>query len=369
MNILENIQPAEAFPAGEYLRDEIEERGWTVSEFAEIIDRPLQAVSEILNGRKEITVATAAEIAAATDTLPETWLHLQETYNLWKLKKEGAASKLDNVARRARLAAIVPMPELKKRGLVPSTDIDAQEQAVMRLLRIRSFEDSPNLPIAARRTDEGAPLSPAQVAWLSCARITAEDLPTKEYNLDKLVALASNLTRIVTHPGKISNLPAILADCGVRLIYVEAFKNSKIDGATWSDSRGPVVAMSARIQGLDSVIFTLLHEIAHIVLGHNQDGITIDTEVDTALVNGREKNANDLASSWAISDPISISNPISRSKVVSLANSMGVHPAIVVGRLHHMGLLDWKHLNQLIPKVRHLVSEWPTCSSMYVLQP
>ena len=34
--------PAHAFPPGEYLRDELEERGWTVTEFAEIIGRPIQ---------------------------------------------------------------------------------------------------------------------------------------------------------------------------------------------------------------------------------------------------------------------------------------------------------------------------------------
>lgn len=49
------LTPAEVFPPGEYLRDELEERGWTVTEFAEIIGRPVQAVSEILNNKKEIT--------------------------------------------------------------------------------------------------------------------------------------------------------------------------------------------------------------------------------------------------------------------------------------------------------------------------
>ena len=43
--------PAEVFPAGEYLRDELDERGWTVTEFAAILGRPVQAVSEILNGK------------------------------------------------------------------------------------------------------------------------------------------------------------------------------------------------------------------------------------------------------------------------------------------------------------------------------
>ncbi len=69
--------PAEIFEVGEYLRDELEERGWTISEFAEIICRPIQTVSEILNGKKEITVDTANSIAAAFGTTPELWLNLQ----------------------------------------------------------------------------------------------------------------------------------------------------------------------------------------------------------------------------------------------------------------------------------------------------
>ncbi len=43
---------AEAFPPGEYLRDELGARGWTIAEFAEILGRPTQAVSEIIDGRK-----------------------------------------------------------------------------------------------------------------------------------------------------------------------------------------------------------------------------------------------------------------------------------------------------------------------------
>ena len=58
--------PAHAFPPGEYLRDELEERGWTVTEFAEIIGRPIQAVSEILNAKKEITTATAMALSEIT---------------------------------------------------------------------------------------------------------------------------------------------------------------------------------------------------------------------------------------------------------------------------------------------------------------
>ncbi len=45
---------AEVFPPGEhYVRDELDERGGTKEELAEILDRPVQTVSGILNGRKQ----------------------------------------------------------------------------------------------------------------------------------------------------------------------------------------------------------------------------------------------------------------------------------------------------------------------------
>ncbi len=73
---------AEAFAPGEYLRDELEERGWSVTEFAEIIGRPIQAVSEILNAKKSITPDTALSFSKALGTSPELWLNLQTAYQL-----------------------------------------------------------------------------------------------------------------------------------------------------------------------------------------------------------------------------------------------------------------------------------------------
>ena len=66
---------AEVFPAGEYLADELDARGWTQADFAEVLGRPAQFVSEIISGKKEITRESAAQIAAALGTSAEFWLN------------------------------------------------------------------------------------------------------------------------------------------------------------------------------------------------------------------------------------------------------------------------------------------------------
>lgn len=75
---------AEVFPAGEHLVDELDARGWTQADFAEVLGRPAQFVLEIISGKKEITRESAAQIAAALGTSVEFWLKLQVSYLLWK---------------------------------------------------------------------------------------------------------------------------------------------------------------------------------------------------------------------------------------------------------------------------------------------
>lgn len=72
----------EVFPPGDFIREELEARGWTQSDFARILGRPLQAVNEIINGRKRITAETAKEIAMALGTSAELWLNLENAYRL-----------------------------------------------------------------------------------------------------------------------------------------------------------------------------------------------------------------------------------------------------------------------------------------------
>ena len=79
---------AEAFPPGEYLRDELEARGWTVSELAEIIDQPVLVVSEILDAKKAITPDTALSLSEALDTSAELWLNLQTMYQLHRRRSD-----------------------------------------------------------------------------------------------------------------------------------------------------------------------------------------------------------------------------------------------------------------------------------------
>ena len=73
---------AEVFLPGDFLREELESRGWTQGQFAQVIGRPVQVVNEIIRGKKRITAETAKAFAAALGSSAELWLSLENAYQL-----------------------------------------------------------------------------------------------------------------------------------------------------------------------------------------------------------------------------------------------------------------------------------------------
>ena len=286
-----NPPPAEAFPVGEYLLDELEARGWSIAEFAEILGRPAQAVSEIINGHKEITRETASEIAAATRTSAETWLRLQDAHLLWSAAAK-PQTKLSAVRQRAQLASLVPLRELTRRGFLPKGDVAAQERALRSLFGVESLDQPPRWSLAARRTGTVGELSAAQTAWVGVVRWMAARTPSRPYDRGSLVELGQGLARSLKKPADLTGLVERLSSVGVRLVHVAKFDGGKIDGVAFTDDRGPVIGISGRIGRFDSVVFTLLHEIAHVVLGHVDASITLDVDLGANDESGTEQEAN-----------------------------------------------------------------------------
>jgi HTH-type transcriptional regulator / antitoxin HigA len=77
--------PDVAIAPGEYLAEEIEARGITQKELARRMSRPLNAINEIVKGKKAITAETALQLEAVMPEIPARfWLNLETDYQLTK---------------------------------------------------------------------------------------------------------------------------------------------------------------------------------------------------------------------------------------------------------------------------------------------
>lgn len=348
------MTPAEAFSPGEFLRDELAERGWSEAEFADILGRPAQAVSEILNGRKEITTETAVAIGAALGTSAELWLNLQSAFRLHNLRTGPSDSR--DVERRAQLRRLVPVREVQKRAWLPDTkDVDVLEAAVCEFLGIATPSDWPDFRAAARRVNAGAQFTPEQNAWLARVRAIGTARVTRPLDRGGLRSLAEQITSRLHDPTDLASLHAWLADVGVALVVELPLKGSKIDGVVVFGMDGtPIIGLSTRGDRMDSVVFTLLHEIAHLVLEHVALGdVRLDEAVLEDTATGIEAQANELAARWVLpSVPKLGPGKPTMPQIIRAAHDLGIHPSFIIGRLQQDKVLDWSDYRRSVPKVR-----------------
>jgi HTH-type transcriptional regulator/antitoxin HigA len=131
----------------------------------------------------------------------------------------------------------------------------------------------------------------------------------------------------------------VLADRGIILIVEPQVPGLKIDGAAFIVDGRPVIGMTIRTDTVDNFWFTLMHELAHVTL-HFSTGLAVgfydQTDQETS-VDEQEEEANRFASNLLIPEERwrRSTARIAKSAAVieRFANELGIHPAIVFGRI------------------------------------
>lgn len=347
---------------GALLTKVLDERGWTQGDFAAVIQRPVQFVSEICNDKKEITRESAAQIGAALGTDPQFWLNFQDAYLLSQHASTAETIReLDDVRRRARLNALAPIGALRKRGVLTGRNLDELEREVMELFELSSIDQEPAFVLAARRSLADGDFTPTQQAWVACVRQAArgrQGPPT--YSRGGLEELAGTLARRLTSADDFKDLPALLASVGVLLVYTEALPGAKMDGCAFFLADTPVIGLSGRGKRLDKILFTLMHEIAHIVLEHvTREDILIET-LDEESDDMNEQAADRKASLWVLPEGVpALPDRVSRDWIAEQAADLGIHPIVLIGRLQKAHRLPWQTtLAKGAPTVMEQLAGW-----------
>lgn len=178
--------------------------------------------------------------------------------------------------------------------------------------------------------------------WQAKARAQAEYLFLAEEPPTFTGLTKEQLRKLATlsvDPLVVQQLPSILVEVGIILVYVYSLPGMNTDGAVFRLSTGhPVIAMSLRFPRLDYFWFTLLHELAHLVLHFDQlnQAMFFDVEVNEEK-DKVEKAANRLAKdsivdreSWRNCAP---KYDNSDRAVKKYAAEQGVHPSLIAGLL------------------------------------
>jgi len=155
------------------------------------------------------------------------------------------------------------------------------------------------------------------------------------------------------------NSPILAQEClkkhGIILVVEPHFLKTRLDGATILINKdNPVIGLTLRYDRLDNFWFTLLHELAHIAK-HYDSGISLFYDeiegLRTIDLDEKEKEADKLAeeailpkAKWEISPARLIPSAMAAN---SLANELGVHPALIAGQIRYKGN-KYIYLNKIV---------------------
>lgn len=350
---------------GSYIREELKRRGWSQTEFAQIIDRPIQTVNEIVQGKKAITPDTAALLGVALGPDAVTWLNREAEYRLSKLDSDATA-----VARRVRLYDMAPIRDMEKRGWIkPTGNIHALEAELMRFFGVESLDEEPKIGAVTRRSSDQEPISQSQRAWCFRVRQMAASLCVPPYDESRLDSCKKALRKLAAYPQETHKVPQVLASHGIRFVIVEPLPGTKVDGVAMWIGDSPAIGLSCRYDRFDSFWFTLGHEITHI---ENHDEAPLDSDLAAAtpaddieslqsVKPPMERRADEGAAAMLIPPPeldsfIRRVGPLyAKQRIVQFANRIKIHPAIVVGQLQNRGEIGFHANREMLSKVKHFV--------------
>ncbi|MEN6521907.1 MAG: ImmA/IrrE family metallo-endopeptidase [Armatimonadota bacterium] len=152
----------------------------------------------------------------------------------------------------------------------------------------------------------------------------------------------------------------VLRENGIKLVVEPHFPQTYLDGATiLTDKDHPIIGLTLRYDRLDNFWFTLMHELAHISLHYNENFNFFYDDLDNPdITNNQEQDADNMAREALIPESKWVNSPArlipSSIAAESLANELGIHPAIVAGKMRREGN-NYAYLNAIInqAKVHH----------------
>lgn len=353
--------PDIAIHPGETLLEILNEKGMSSKELALRTEKPERTISRVINGKSAITSEMAIAFEKVLDLPATFWMNLQQNYNE-NLARITYNERCKDAADWARQ---FPYARMAKFGWVPRTT-KAQEKAghLFDFFKVSSEQAWINSYVsgglrAAHRLDLAHNTKKQAItAWLRKGELLADKEILPEYDEKKLRAILPDLRKIMAQGknGFFKELKELCNNAGLCILLVPNLTGAPIHGSSRWLKGVPVVQLSVRYKKYDRFWFTFFHELAHILL-HGITYVSLELDHYDAYDKEKEKEANQWAAQWLISDEdfnqlksLNYKNP---TVIKAYSKKVNTHPSVIVGRLQRENLVEYNdiNLNRLLTKL------------------
>jgi len=361
-----------AFHPGYFVKQIIDDAGYTQDDFAIRLGVSSKVLSELVNGKTNLSREMAQALSSMLGISVEFWLGLQAKYteklleieNLERIEAQKPILKLidykyfvQNVCLENYRKAADKVKALCTCLKISNLDV-LTEEVRMSCYRISSQSMTKKNAVAAR-------------AWLFFALAKgSERRIVGHVDTDRLLSYVDEI-RGMTIQGVMSSLPRIediLSSCGVTFIYLPMLKEAKVSGAVkWSsDKQSVTLAINDRSKMEDVFWFTLLHEIRHVIQrSYNRTYVSLDDGDENPVMDEQDRYNEQDADAFAQNILIPQSDyqklldtkDFSTRNIYKVADRLKIHPGIIAGRLAKDHFLDFRQIGKLRRKFSFEVNQ------------
>lgn len=347
--------PDVVFPPGDTLLENLEYKGMTQVELAQRTGLTKKHINEIAKAKTPISPDVALKLENAIGIPATMWLALEQQYqeHLARRREQEQLKSQKDLLKR------YPIKEMIQLGWI--AEIEDQHTLLKQLLAFLGVAElrlwdtmRPQAYSASFRQSLSYDVDQDAVAlWLRKGEIDAYDINCRPYNeasFREALATVRNLTAVL--PGNfVLRVQDICAAAGVAVVFVPELKGCRVSGAArWQGPNKAIIQLSARYKTDDQLWFSFFHEAGHILL-HQKKVLHVECENNTKTKS--EIEADNFARDYLIPSLdykafLNETRPFfSAASVEAFANSLGIAPGIVVGRLQHDGHIPFRNLNGL----------------------
>jgi addiction module HigA family antidote len=348
-----------AFHPGYYIADIIEDMEISQAEFATRMGTTAKTLSKVINGQANISNDLAKKLSVMMGTSVDVWQNLQNTYDQ-KLIEIQQAKDFEEQAEIVRqidykfFVEVVGLPSTRDAKEKTANLCKFFKVADLRIMLQPDF--LVNFRTVKTTTSEKNVINSR--AWIQTAINLSKTIETKSFDANRLKELLPELRGMtIQNPDDfLPRMREIFAECGVAFILLPHLKNAGVNGAVkWVSEDRVVLAMNNRGLDADKFWFSLFHEIRH-VLQQKIKTVFISSSTEEMIdINSKlEQDADDFANNYLIPRAelrkFAPTRFTTDDEIVAFAESIGIHPGIVAGRLQHENIIPQNRCAKLKEK-------------------
>ncbi|MFH1047627.1 MAG: HigA family addiction module antitoxin [Patescibacteria group bacterium] len=363
------LTPDNSVHPGQVLRDALNKMGIKQKDLALRIDVTEKHISSVIQGKNSITADFAIRLERALNESAACWLERQRNFDEAVARKQLLQNAKRSLDVKKKILAEFDYADLIQVGYVPNAT-GADEKIIF----LEQFFGVINLrlvtklyPAAFKNTGSTDTNKGAVAAWLRAGQLVSSGVRVGSLDLKQVRRIASwapmSYMQSPTLREDVQRIKKELANYGVVLLVMRQPTNSGIKGSTQWLRKRVVVQVSLHDQYADEFWFTLLHELAHVVLHDRGTFVDCDDSARSMI----EQAADQQAWDWLIYpkryEQIISRSDFSREYILNFSGNNKYMSGILVNRLQNDGLIPPGRFNSLRIK-RRLSEEKPVNSAL-----